>query len=511
MSALVACEPSESAPQIHSDLPARIRKAIFSPVDNASLIFFRIFFGAMMTYHVTAMLAKGWIDPLYMQPVMHFTYPGFGWVKPWPGQGMIWHFQVMRIAAIGLTLGCYYRFSALVLAYGMAHVLLIEKAFYLNHYYLMTLLCGLMVVLPAHRACSIDAWLRPRLRSSSCPAWCLWLLRFQIGLPYFGGGLAKLEPDWLQGYPLSMWLNRQKDLFWLRGLLELKWTPILFSYAAMLLDLCVVPLLLWRRTRWPAYIVTIVFHLMNSSLFEIGIFPWLMMGATLIFFPPDWPRRVCQRLGFHASRIQDAESAPARAQLMTMWLLGTYVAFQMLFPLRCLALPGRAIWTEEGHHFAWHMMLREKDVGIRFYVRDPKTGTGGLIDVGSFLTSRQLSRMAKDSDMILTFVHFLRDHFESHGKGRLQIRVLALVSLNGRKPQLMMDPDIDYSQVNRCWWTQPWIRPLTEPLRRDPWRVPLDEWEQHVDCPTSQEMIRPARLNPLPIKTKQSQLAVNNF
>jgi hypothetical protein len=483
---------------------------LFSPVDISSLVFFRIFFGAMMTYHVYAMIFKGWIAPLYIQPEMHFTYPGFGWVQPWPGQGMFLHFHVMGIAAIALTVGSCYRFATLVLAVGMAHVMLIEKAFYLNHYYLMTLLCGLMVVLPAHRACSVDAWLRPALCAQTCPAWCLWLLRFQIALPYFYGGLAKLEPDWLEGYPLGMWLNRRADLMWLKVLLGWKWTPILFSDAGLLIDLLVVPLLLWRPTRWPAYLVAITFHLMNSSLFEIGIFPWLMMGATLMFFPPDWPRRLVSRIPGIAPRIEAPVALPVRRRMATVCLLGAYVGWQALFPFRCLAYPGRAIWTEEGHHFAWHMMLREKDVGIRFYVRDPQTGTGGVVDVRSFLSSRQLSRMAKDSDMILTFVHFLRDHFVQHGKGRLQIRVLALVSLNGRKPQLMIDPNIDYARVERRWGTQPWILPLTEPLRRDPWNVPLAEWENYVKCPTPEEMIQPVE-SPLHKETSHSWTLVEDF
>lgn len=478
------------AGRTHPSHAAMCRDRLFAPVDNASLIAFRIFFGAIMTYHVYAMIAKGWIRPLYITPVMHFTYPGFGWVQPWPGGGMIYHFYVMGVAALGVTLGCCYRLSALVLAVGMTHVLLIEKAFYLNHYYLMTLLSGLMVILPAHHAWSIDAWLRPRLRTDACPAWCLWLLRLQIAIPYFYGGLAKLEPDWLQGFPLGMWLARRVDLPWLHGLVGLKGTPLLFSYAGLLIDLCAAPLLLWRRTRWPAFAVVVLFHAMNSSLFEIGIFPWLMIGATLIFFPPDWPRRLLRRTRTPGTvELTTPLPSPAR-RTATAVLLGTYVAWQLLFPFRCLLYPGRAIWTEEGHHFAWHMMLREKDVGIRFYVRDRQSNSGGLVDVRSFLSSRQLSRMAKDSDMVITFVHFLRDHFRAHGQGDLQIRVLALASLNGRRPQLLMDPEIDYARVARCWGPQPWIVPLVEPLRSEPWAVPLNDWEQHVPCPTDEQMLR---------------------
>lgn len=482
-----------------------------TPVDNASLTFFRIFFGAMMAFHAYEMLAKGWIEPLYIRPVMHFTFPGFDWVKPWPGQGMIYHFHVMGLAAIALTVGFCYRISAVVLACCMAHVLLIEKAFYLNHYYLMTLVSGLMAVVPAHQSCSVDAWLRPALRSATCPAWCVWLLRFQIGIPYFYGGLAKLEPDWLQGYPLGMWLERRGDLFWLKSLLTFSWMPIFFSYAGLLIDLLVVPLLLWRPTRWPAYLIAMTFHLMNSSLFDIGIFPWLMMGATLIFFPPNWPRVILRRIGWNTAPTVWESAARPKSHPILLSLVGCYVAWQLLFPFRCLLYPGRAIWTEEGHHFAWHMMLREKDVGIRFYVRELETGAGGVVDLRSFLSSRQLSRMAKDSDMILTFVHFLRDHFESHGKGVVQIRVLALVSLNGRKPQLMIDPHLDYAQEQRRWGPQPWILPLTEPLRHERWTVPLADWERYVECPSPEEMIQPADSRYPSKETPHARLAVDAF
>lgn len=478
--------PAEDLSAIHS-----WHARLFAPVDIASLVYFRILFGGMMLYHVVSTVKSGWIDQLYIRPVMHFTYPGFGWVHPWPGTGMYWHFGVLGIAAIGILLGACYRVSALVLAIGMAHVFLIEKAFYLNHYYLIVLLSGLLVFLPAHHALSVDAWLRPSLRSQVAPAWSLWLLRLQIGIPYFYGGLAKLDSDWLQGYPLGMWLRRRSDLPWIGPWLSYEYTGIIFAWGGMLLDLLIVPLLMWKRTRLAAYLVAILFHLMNSVLFEIGIFPWMMIGATLIFFPPDWPRRLLRRPRLSPSESKLKPISKTHQQLV-VGLLSVYVAWQVLIPFRALFYTQPATWSEEGHHFAWHMMLREKDVGLRFYVRDPQTAEGGVVDVRSFLTSRQMSRMSKDSDMILTFVHFLRDHFRAHGKGLLQIRVLALVSLNGRRPQLMMDPDIDYARVERTWFPQPWIIPLTEPLRREPWTVPLEEWEQHIPVPSPEEMIQPA-------------------
>jgi hypothetical protein len=35
----------------------------------------------------------------------------------------------------------------------------------------------------------------------------------------------------------------------------------------------------------------VVFHVLTSVLFPIGIFPWLMIALTPIFFDPSWPRR----------------------------------------------------------------------------------------------------------------------------------------------------------------------------------------------------------------------------
>jgi len=465
----------------------------YAPVDIASVVYFRILFGAILAYHIYKMCASRWVEQLYIHPVLNFPYYGFGWVKPWPDDWMYPHFYVMGIAAVGICVGFCYRFCALVMFLGMAHVFLIEKAFYLNHYYLITLLCGLLIVIPAHRALSVDAWLRPGLRSSFLPAWCLGLLRFQLGIPYLYGGIAKIESDWLQGYPLKMWLQRSGDVPLIGATLQqAEWAPLVFSYGGLLLDLLIVPLLLFPRTRWFAYLAGLGFHVLNSQLFDIGVFPWLMIGATLLFFPADWPRRLV-RLPKPIAPASELLPKFNRRAGWAMAGLAIYGAWQILLPFRAALYPGSATWTEEGHHFAWHMMLREKDVGIRFYIRNPQTGEGGVADARSFLTERQMSRMAKDSDMILTFVHFLRDHFREHGMGDLQIRVLALVSLNGRKPQLMMDPTLDYTLVERTWLPQPWILPLKEPLRRDPWVIPLEEWEDYVEVPSSREMLMPAR------------------
>src|SRR5439155_16252275 len=66
---------------------------LFAPVDIASLAFFRVAFGAVMLWEVWRYFNYGWISRYYIEPGFHFTYYGFDWVRPWPGDGMYYHFS----------------------------------------------------------------------------------------------------------------------------------------------------------------------------------------------------------------------------------------------------------------------------------------------------------------------------------------------------------------------------------------------------------------------------------
>ena len=191
-----------------------------------------------------------------------------------------------------IACGLFYRLAAALFFLGITYVFLLDTAMFQNHLYLISLLSFLMIFVPAHRAFSLDAWRRPALGSDTVPAWALWLLRFQIAVPYFYGGLAKLNYDWLvRAQPMTVWMAEGTEGSWGRPL-HAAWGPYVLSWGGVLFDLLIVPALLWRRTRIPALLLAVTFHLTNSQLFTIGVFPWLMIAATLLFLEPTWPRRV---------------------------------------------------------------------------------------------------------------------------------------------------------------------------------------------------------------------------
>ncbi|NEQ32428.1 MAG: HTTM domain-containing protein [Leptolyngbya sp. SIO4C5] len=456
----------------------QLQEWLWQPVDIAVLAYFRIGFGAILLWEVQRYFAHGWIEAYWMKPDFNFTYPGFGWVQPWPGEGMIWHFAVLGVLALFISLGFFYRLSALLFFVGFTYIFLLEQARYLNHFYLICLLSYLLIFLPAHRLCSVDVLRRPKLLSQTAPAWTLWLLRFQIAVPYFYGGIAKLNGDWLQGEPMRLWLASSTDFPLVGQFFTAEWMVYLLSYSGLLLDLLIVPLLLWRRTRLGAFALITLFHLTNARLFSIGIFPWFMIAATAIFFDPSWPRRVFGRLSkvsvksispkSEAELAGNAASGKAIASLRHRRLVAAclliYVSLQCLLPLRHYLYPGNVNWTEEGHRFAWHMKLRDKDSRAEFLVRDPATQQVVSVLPEQFLARWQVRKMGGRPDMVLQFAHYLAETLLAQGDESLEVRTRVWVSLNGRSPQLLIDPFVDLAQEKQSLRPADWILPLDEPL-----------------------------------------------
>ena len=460
----------------------RLCAAIFKPVDISFLVYFRIVFGAIMLWEVYRFFTHKWITRYYIEPVIHFTYYGFSWVRPWPGRGMYVHFFVLGIAAACILIGFCYRTAAVVFFLGFTYVFLLEQARYLNHFYLICLISFLLIFLPANRAFSVDALLRPKIRSDVVAAWALWLLRAQVGIAYFFGGIAKLNSDWLRGgEPMRIWLSPFTKLPLFGPLLQNEWVVYSFVYGGLALDLLIVPLLLWRRTRLFAFFAAIVFNLMNAILFSIGIFPWFMLAASLIFFPPDLMRRFVRALktpgysGVEPAPENKLAAAPyvsggencgslSRRQKRIIWMLAAYFGIQLILPLRHYLYPGNVSWTEEGHNFSWHMKLRTKGGQAIFTVRHPVSGQSWTVDPATYLPKWQLVKMTTKPDLIVQFAHYLAEQKQREGYDNVEVRAQVMASLNGRKPQLIIDQNVDLAKERVSLLPARWILPLTTTL-----------------------------------------------
>lgn len=460
--------PTPTPPPAAGGLGARL----FAPVDIASLVFFRIGLGAILVWEVVRYFDHGWIGRYWIKPAFHFTYYGFEWVRPWPGIGMYLHFAGLGLLALGIAVGWRYRLSAALFALGFSYVFLLEQAVYLNHFYMLCLLGILLPFLPLHHAWSLDAARDRRLRSQTVPAWVLWVLRAQVAIVYVFGGIAKLNGDWLRGEPMRLWLHERSDFPLLGPLFRHEPTVWGFTYGGLLLDLLLVPALLWSRTRPIAFAAALAFHLLNAQLFKIGIFPWFMLAATTLFFDPGWPRRLLggRRLAT-GSRPAGSEPLWTTRRRLAAGLLGVFFAIQLLLPLRHHLYPGDVNWTEEGHRFSWHMKLRDKDVAeARFVVKDAAGDTLRVVAPRDVLPRWMIERAMSRPDMVHQLARHIAERERRRGHGDVRVHALVRASLNGRAPQLLVDPDVDLAAEPRSWRTATWILPLADSPLPDPAR-----------------------------------------
>jgi vitamin K-dependent gamma-carboxylase len=441
--------------------PGRVLHRLFEPVDVASLVAFRVMFGAVAVWEVYRYFDYGWIEAYFVEPVFHFTYFGFDWIRPLPAPGMRLLFLTIGALGAAIAIGAWYRLSAALFFVAFTYVFLIEATRYLNHFYLIALLGLLLTVVPAHRRLSVDAW-RTGRRSETAPAWSLWLLRAQIGIVYFFGGIAKLNADWLRGEPMRTWLAERTDFPVLGRFFDQEWMVYATSYGALLFDLLVVPALLWRRTRVAALLCAVAFNWMNNELFSIGVFPYLAMAGALLFCDPSWPRTLLARVVPARAALPpplgEDSGLPTRRKL-GIALLVCYLGVQVLVPLRHHLYPGPPSWTENGHQFAWHMKLRDK-VGVAAFVAyDPDTGDHWTVDPGDVLEPWQYHKMAVRPELLRQFSHHIAHEFRAQGRD-VQVFAHAWASLNGRDYRRLVDHTVDLAAEPPRLTPQRWILPL---------------------------------------------------
>ena len=436
-------------------------KFLFQPVSIASLIFFRIIFGILafvdvlntwVYYHLTV----GAFNPERFQ----FRYYGFEWTKPIPEPWMSIFFIGLMLVALCIAFGYKYRLMSWVFAFGFSYTYFLEKAFYLNHGYLFCWICFVMALLPAHRALSVDVKLRPELKVSTIPFWCLFILPFMMGVVYFYGGIAKINPDWLQGVPLKIWLKNKADLFLIGPLIAKEGTAYFMSYGGLLLDLLAVFFLLNKRTRTWVFGFILFFHGMNHLVFNIGIFPFLSIALTALYFPPDFPEKIGLRLAKRWQWLQRfiARQPKPSVTPVPLWQeqatlrpviaagLGVIIAIHLLLPLRHHLFPGDVAWTEEGHRYSWRMMLRSKQGYGTFTIVDKTTGEKEKIQPRDHLQNKQHRKLYTHPDMILQFAHYLRDQKLAEGQ-EVEVYADIKVKLNGGEYQRFIDPGVDLAAV----------------------------------------------------------------
>lgn len=418
---------------------------LFLKVDNSPLVVFRIVFGILLAAEAWGAILTGWVHRAFIEPQITFPFIDFDFLQPLPGNGMIYYYIIMGFMGCLVALGFRYRIAMFSYAILWAGVYFMQKTHYNNHYYLLMVFNFLMCFVNAADYASLDAKYNPHKLKNYCPQWNIWLFKGMILIVYFYASVAKMYPEWIEAKPIQIWFENKSD-YWLIGPLLLKpWFQYFVAWMGIVFDLLIGPALLWRKTRKVAFIASIFFHLFNSIVFQVGIFPYLGISFALFFFDSKTIQSIFLKSKNHFSSNEVLSVSTIKKYILSSVLL-VFFLFNVLTPLRHHLFKGNVNWTQEGHRLSWRMMLRVKSGSVKLFIKDNDLHGQKRLNLNDYLTPKQQRKLATHPDFMWQFIQILKQEYNYPSKN-ISIYANGLVSLNGGMLKPLYDPDFDLTEA----------------------------------------------------------------
>ena len=434
-----------------------LSRLLFTKIDNSSLLIFRIFFGILVALECYGAILTGWVRDTMVNPQFTFNFIGFEWLQPLPGYGMYSYFFVMGTLGVGIALGYKYRFSIISFTLLWTGVYLMQKTSYNNHYYLLILISALMCFFPANTGYSIDAKKNPSIKKNYMLGYVKWMVILQLFIVYTYAAVAKIYGDWLDFGVIKILMSNKAEYYVVGDLLQQPWIHKIIGVFGILFDGLVIPALLWKPTRKFAFFASFFFHLFNSIVFQIGIFPYLSLAFTVFFFEPE----IIRNLFFKKKSLYLKNGIEVPSFKNVVFILGgIYFIVQLVLPIRHHFIPDDVLWTEEGHRMSWRMMLRSRNGRGLFKVVNKTTGKQIFIKEADYLNKSQAQKVFCYPDFTWQFANYLKKEFSKNGAEVSVYLINSTVSINGRPYLLFINSNVDLGNT-------PW-----KPLQHHEWILP---------------------------------------
>lgn len=433
-----------------------VNTLLFRRIDNSSLIVFRIFFGILIALECFGAIATGWLKRNLIEPTYTFPFIDFAWLESLTGPGMYVYFSIMGLLGITIALGYKYRFSIITFTLLWTGSYLMQKTAYNNHYYLLILISFFMCLFPANTSYALDNRLGKTQKANFMYSYIKWVIVLQLLIVYTYASIAKLYGDWLDFGMIKLLMQPKSDYFLVGELLQQPWVHKIIGSAGIIFDLLIVPALLWKPTRKLAFVASIFFHLFNSFIFQIGIFPYLSLAFSVFFFEPETIRKL-----FFKKKTPYQILKIAIPKYNTAFLIGFGIFFliQLILPVRHHFFEDEVLWTEEGHRMSWRMMLRSRSGSGQFKVVR-ENGKEIYIDMEKYLNKGQRRKVLSYPDFAWQFAQYLKRDLSQESKSLSVYLVNSKVRINGHPPAPFIDPKVDLANI-------PW-----KPFKHSTWIFP---------------------------------------
>lgn len=336
--------------------------------------------GLLLALEGIRYLFLGWTHSHFVD--QKYFFPHWGGVlelqlSPWIVNAA---FAALVLAGIAIYSSFIKKWALAVCALGWGLVFWMDRTHYLNHFYFLFL----VLILRLGLGFVPDS---EKPSAKKFPLWflSLWLL---VGLVYFFAGVAKLNSDWwLHAQPLKQWLLSRSESHGIPAWLLQNHVLLVLARGTAIFEICFPALVFFRFLKTPILVLMALFHALNAYLWNIGIFPFLMLLLMGLYLPN-------QRALVQILRMQFLDLKKG-----LKFLFAGFFILQLVLPIRHFFIPGNVLWTEEGHRYAWRMKLRAKHVDLEIY----RLSQNGILIPWTWwegLTQKQKNQAAKHPDML---------------------------------------------------------------------------------------------------------------
>ncbi|ODM95905.1 Vitamin K-dependent gamma-carboxylase [Orchesella cincta] len=404
-------------------------------------------------------------------------FPLFEWIQPLPIQQACILYSIMWAGSIGIMLGLKFRLSCLLYLCPYLYFFLLDKSRWNNHSYLFSLFTMLLTWSGAGQHMSIDALSIPKeTKLSGVPKWNYFILKFQIFLLYFYAGVKKLfDSDWINGYSMKN-LSKHSVFSPLKLVTDAETIEFYMVHmGGLVYDLTVGFMLNFDFSKKAAYLLSLMFHGLNSQIFHIGMFPYVCLASLVLFckpgeFPCSLFKTNLEQTSSKSSRLtkrtkvsRNESSSPCKSSSSraTTGLLLFYMLLQLVLPFSHSITQGYNTWTKGLYGYSWDMMINSwETLHQKITVRNYYTGDERYLDTDVWVTN---DRWSSHPDMAKQYAGCISRNLARFNITNIEIYMDVWKSLNGRFQQRMYDPRVNiltapWSPFEEVTWVLPLLR-----------------------------------------------------
>jgi len=435
----------------------KLKNSLFEPKHASALGLFRILFGSLMLIEMLSYLSKDVPGKMFGATKIFFPYNFSAFLPDFSADVILAIIYLNIVACVAIIIGKFYRIALTVFLIGLSLIFFSDKSLYNNHIYLFVLLSFILLFVKG------DKWgtLKHKFKSATIPNWNYLILKLQIVIVYFFGGVSKLTEQWLNGSVARATFENNTVEF-LNRLATNEAAINFIVYGGLFYDLLIGFLLLFKKTRLIVIPVILFFNITNAIMFDdIGIFPYFMIASLLLFYKADLPQKLYDKfIQKHKNKKVKIANYTDNNKKLIPYFFGAYLLIQTLLPLRHFLSEGDPDWNYKGHYFSWRMKVQTRDLQTMKFSAISKANQQQFeVKMQEHINFTQYKLLGFDPEASIRYANYLKKYYQKKQRKQVGVYGLIKIELNGSGEFFdMINPQYDLTDASKNNMEQ-WLMP----------------------------------------------------